>query len=248
MFKWLDRLDPVRRLPKPMRRYLATPNRWFLAWLVVSSVALSAGLSGQTPSKTPVAADPPPQTLAPAPVAPAPMARAPVSPAVNIAVAGSQNFTLSSQDKGILITLQGQPTWLVREDADGLRVETEQANVVYRLRTKGDEQGRVYDAAGGLRFRLKCETEEGEEACKVYDGQAALLNRFKLKADSFNLYGADAQRLFKGKWKKGQYVVRNEADAVDLNVTGAASLKVAALLAVPVEVPVRVLLWRYAGF
>ncbi len=256
MRNWLDRLNPIRQLPKPMRRYLAMPNRLFLAWLVLSGFILVTSLPGQTETSQPATSIiPPEQDLSAPPVAAnlavtpqAPRALAVPHSVANIAVSGLQSFTVIGKDGRIFVTPQGQPALVLANDADGLQVQTEAGALVYRLKLKGDEQGKVYDAAGGLRYRLKCETEDNEETCELYDGQAALLNRIKLKQDSFNVYGPGSQRLYKGKLKNGQYVLKTEADEGVLNIKGVNTLKAAALLALPVEISIRALLWHHADF
>lgn len=230
MRKLLNRLNPTRQLPKPMRRYLGLPNRLFLIWLVLSGLLL-----GVVSPKRVHAAE-------------APAAPSASSIVASVEVSGAQAFTLKGKGGKIFITPKGQPPMALVDDADGPQVQTVEGKLVYRLKPDADGQLRIFDSAGSLRQRLKCETEDNEETCKLYDGQATLLNRFKLKPDSFNVYGTGSERIYKGKLKNGGYVLKTEADARLLEIKGVRTLKAAALLSLPVEVPIRALLWRQAGF
>jgi hypothetical protein len=263
--KLLDRLNPTRQLPKPMRRYLALPGRLFLAWLLVSAVLVQAAIHGAAtaPADEPVAqaeapadesesesADPPavlPPTEAPAVLALAGNLDAQLPAGGEIAVSGSTAFTLTRSGDQVILAGPGLPTLQLAGDGEELRVRTPEGATVYRLKVKAADQGKIYDAAGSYLYRLKCEAEDGEETCKLYDAAGHKLNRVKLKGDSFNVYGAGSERLYKGKNKSGAWQVRDEADHSVLTIRGVGSLREAALLAMPVEPAVRVLIWRHGG-
>jgi hypothetical protein len=275
--KLLDRLDPTRQLPQPMRRYLGLPNRLFLIWLLLSAALLAgpamlvrAGMMDaespltqevsaesadpETPAGSTIGSDADVSAESETPPAEASMALAlagdldtQLPERAEIAVSGPASFTLKRSGDKVLLSGSGLPFLQLAGDAETLRMETRDGNPVYRLKIKEADQGKVYDAAGNFLFRLKCETEDGEEACKLYDPAGNKLNRVKLKADSFNVYGSGSERLYKGKLKNGAYQVRDEAGNAVLTIRGAGSPKEAALLALPVEPAVRVLLWRHGG-
>lgn len=269
--KLLDRLNPTRQLPEAMRRYLALPGRLFLAWLLVSALLVAgpallvrAGiLSADTaPAAEPVAEAEPPEdepepSAAPAltpPAATPPMALAlagnldaQLPDAGEIAVTGPVPFTLQRSGDKVLLSGPALPSLQLVGDGENLRVQTPEGVTFYRLKVKDADQGKIYDAAGHHLFRLKCEAEDGEDACKLYDAAGHKLNRVKLKADSFNVYGAGSERLYKGKFKNGAWQVRDEADNTVLTIRGTGSMREAALLAMPVDPVVRVLMWRHGG-
>jgi hypothetical protein len=273
--KLLDRLDPTRQLPEPMRRYLELPNRLLLAWLLVSALLLAGPAvlvrAGMIDAETRLAHENPAESAAPETLAESdtdaaaesepwtPPAETPMALALagdldaqlperaEITVAGATAFTLRRSGDKVLLSGSGLPVLQLAGDAEALRVETSDGKPVYRLKIKEADQGKIYDAAGRFLFRLKCETEDGEDACKLYDPAGNKLNRVKLKGDSFNVYGPGSGRLYKGKLKNGAYQVRDEADKTVLTLRGAGSLKEAALLSMPVEPAVRMLLWRHAG-
>lgn len=246
MRKQLNRLNPTRQLPKPMRRYLGLPNRLFLIWLVLSGLLLGASLHRQSKSPPPAPAT---ETQPESRFDFSPLSSAYAEGIVaSVDVSGPQAFTLKGKGGKIFITPQGQPPLALVDDAGGPQVQTVAGDLVYRLKLDADGQMRIFDGAGALRQRMKCETEDNEETCKLYNGQATLLHRFKLKPDSFNVYGTGSERIYKGKPKNGKYVLKTDADAKVLEIGGVHSLKAAALLSLPVEVPIRALLWRQAGF
>lgn len=270
--KLLDRLNPARQLPQAMRRYLALPNYLLLGWLVASGLVLfaAAGVDatapeapleagGATPAESPAL---PPDEDAdnaeqeqpaaadsgePAPAPARPDLDAALAEGAEIGVSGSASFTIRRAAGQLRVEGGGLPPMAVVGDGDELRLLGPDGAALYRLKAKSADKGKLYDAAGAYRWRVKCESEDGEEACKLYDPDGNKLHRVKIKADSFNVYGAGDQRLFKGKLKNGRYQVRDEAGNTVLDVQGAASLKEAALLAIPLEVPARILLWAYAG-
>lgn len=245
-----------------MRRHLALPGRLFLAWLLVSAVLVQASIHG---AATVSAGKPVAQAVAPAnkpepaSLAALPPAEAPTALALagnldaqlpaggEIAVSGSTAFTLARSGDRVILAGPGLPTLQLAGDGEELRVRTPEGATVYRLKVKAADQGKIYDAAGHSLYRLKCEAEEGEETCKLYDAAGHKLNRAKLKGDSFNVYGAGSERLYKGKYKSGAWQVRDEADRIVLTIKGAGSLREAALLALPVEPAVRMLIWRHEG-
>lgn len=261
--KLLDRLNPTRRLPKPMRRYLALPGRLFLAWLLVSAVLVRAAIHGAAPAPAdePVAqaeapadesepAEPPavpPPAEAPAVLALAGNLDAQLPAGGEIAVSGSTAFTLARSGDEVLLAGPGLPRLRLTGDGEELRLRTPEGATVYRLKVKAADQGKIYDAGGNYLYRLKCEAEDGEETCKLYDAAGHKLNRVKLKADGFNVYGAGSERLYKGKYKSGAWQVRDEADHIVLTIRGVGSLREAALLAMPVEPAARMLIWRHGG-
>jgi hypothetical protein len=273
--KLLDRLDPTRQLPEPMRRYLGLPNRLLLAWLLVSALLLAgpavlvrAGMidaeplpaseppaesaTAETPAEPDTGTVEEPQSWTPPAATPTALALAgdldaQLPERAEIAVSGSASFTLRRGGDKVLLSGSGLPALQLAGDAEALRVETPDGNPVYRLKIKEADQGKVYDAAGRFLLRLKCETEDGEDACKLYGPAGNKLNRVKLKEGSFNVYGPGSGRLYKGKLKNGAYQVRDEAGQTVLTLRGVGSLREAALLSLPVEPAVRVLFWRHAG-
>lgn len=272
--KLLNRLNPTRQLPRPMRRYLALPNWLFMAWLAISGAALigpallrakptapenppaqtgpveidsSAPAMTEPDSPAAEAVPAPPPAQAPTVLALAGDLDAQLRPGAGIYATGSTAFTLQRNGDRVELTRPGQPVLLLEGDGESLKMRTAQGQLAYRLKVKGGDQGKVYDGTDGFLFRLKCETEDGEDACKLYGPTGEKLSRVKLKADSFNVYGADGQRLYKGKPKNGAWEARDEAGRTALTLRGAGSLREAALLALPVEPAVRVLLWRHAG-
>lgn len=272
--KLLDRLNPTRQLPDPMRRYLALPRRLFLAWMLLSallvagpSLLVRAGiLSPEIPVEEEPAAvaeefsQPPseaasaesdlpsaPDTAAPVALALAGNLDAQLTEAGEIAVTGPAPFSLKRSGDKVLLRGPNLAALQLAGDAERLEVQTLEGATVYRLKVKEADQGKIYDAAGQFLFRLKCETEDGEAACKLYDAAGNKLNRVKLKADSFNVYGAGSERLYKGKLKNGAWQVKDEAGNTVLAIRGAGSLREAALLAMPVDPAVRMLMWRHAG-
>ncbi|MCX7108557.1 MAG: hypothetical protein NTX45_00215 [Proteobacteria bacterium] len=256
--------DPTRHLPMPMRRYLGLPNRLFVIWLLLSGLALGVyfwqasdyhGGGDEPPARVGIAHAPqatasdsgPPTTATPTrnPLA----AAAQLAPTqttgmvADITVSGAPSFTLKKNGNKVLISVPaGVPLELV-DGGGGTHVQTQAGELLYRLKAKEDGQGKIYDATGQFRYRLKCESEDGEENCKVYDGLGKLLNRVKIKADSFNVYADGSDRLYKGKFKNGAYVLKTEAGSIAAGIQGANGLKEAALLALPVEIPLRLLFW-----
>lgn len=263
--KSLNRLNPTRQLPQPMRRYLGLPNWLFMAWLVISGAVLigPALLRAKTTaqenspaqsepveieSSVPVLAEPDsPATEAPMVLAMAGDLDGQLRPGAGIYVTGSANFSLQRNGERVELTQSDQPLLRLEGDGESLRLRTEQGQLAYRLKVKEEDQGKVYDEADNFLFRLKCEAEDREDACKLYGPTGEKLSRVKFKADSFNVYGADGQRLYKGKLKHGAWEAKDEAGRTVLSLRGARSLREAALLALPVEPAVRVLLWRHAG-
>ena len=241
--------DPTRHLPKPMRQYLGLPVKLFVVWVLLSGLAVALFYSGKLPQGNGPAEQPSPistnQTL---PVAPTPVSAVqdqPLKdmPTVNINVSGPKSFSLQTQGNKVLIAIAGEkPLELVDVD-DGKQVQTQTGSVLYRLKDREDGQVKIYDASEAFRYRMKCETEEGDETCKLYDGQGILLNRVKVKADSFNVYATGSQRIYKGKMKNGSYVLKNESGDSIGSIQGVSGLKDAALLSFPVEIPLRALLW-----
>jgi hypothetical protein len=260
--KLLDRLNPTRQLPAAMRRYLALPGWLILAWLLVSGLfvllpALLAPAGPSVPAQL-SAGEPAPgvatPTIPPAPaLAEAPAATlagnspTPLPTETTITVSGATAFTLKKRGDAVLLSGPGLPPLQLANDGESLRVQTPEGLPLYRLKVKEADQGKIYDAAGHFLFRLKCEAEDGEEACKLYDAAGNKLNRVKLKADGFNVYGPGSERLYKGKFKNGAWQLRDEGDSIVLTLRGPVSLREAALLAMPVDPAVRVLLWRHAG-
>ncbi|MGZ8219319.1 hypothetical protein [Methylomagnum sp.] len=295
--KTLNRLNPTRQLPKPMRRYLSLPNWLLMAWLVISGALLGPSLLDRTGAvateSPPIAIEPvePTALETPAPdnnVAPArvgfdsaqPMGSSAATPAsagfgsvqptnspaatpsvlalagdldtqlrpgAGIYATGSANFSLQRNGDRVELTRPGQPVLLLEGDGESLRMRTTEGRLVYRLKVKEEDQGKIYDGTDSFLFRLKCEAEDGEDACKLYGPTGEKLSRVKFKADSFNVYGPNGERLYKGKSKSGVWEARDEAGRTALSLRGAGSLREAALLALPVEPAVRVLLWRHAG-
>jgi hypothetical protein len=271
----LDRLDPTRGLPKPMRRYLGLPNRLLLGWLVLTLLipvaaaqlqrwgvidlaqappqAVAETAAAQPADGVSPAEPEPGESLALAETGAAPAEaepqRAPplLAEGGEIAVGGSTPFSLRNDAGRIMLAIPGRaPLELTGDDGDW-RLRDGAGQVVYRLKVKSEEKGKIYDGAGTYRFRLKCENEDGQDGCKLYDPAGNRLSRVKIKDDSFNVYGAGEDRLYKGKLKNGVYEIRDEAKRSVATIGGAGSLQQAALLALPAEIPVRVLLWRHAG-
>ena len=241
--------DPTRHLPKPMRQYLGLPVKLFVVWVLLSGLAVGLFYSGKLPQGKSPAEPPSPistnQTLpvAPTPVSPAQNLQPKNMPAVNINVSGPKSFSLQNQGNKVLIAITGEkPLELVNTD-DGKQVQTQTGAVLFRLKSREDGQAKIYDESNAYRYRMKSETEEGEDTCKLYDGQDTLLNRVKVKAESFNVYAASSQRIYKGKMKNGSYVLKNESGDSIGTLQGVSGLKDAALLSFPVEIPLRVLLW-----
>jgi len=268
MRKLLNRLDPTRQLPQTMRRYLALPTYLVLGWLVISGLALfiASRVDATAPATPPAesSATPPGENAAaaapeqPAADAPAEDSEAPpadpllpdisamLADGAEIGASGSSVFTIRGSAGQVSLESGGQ-TLTMLGDGNELRLLDPNGATVYRLKAKQADKGKLYDAAGTFRWRVKCESEGGEEGCKLYDPDGNKLHRVKIKADSFNVYGSGDQRLYKGKLKNGRYQVRDETGNNVLDIRGAASLKQAALLALPVDAPVRALLWAYAG-
>jgi hypothetical protein len=245
----MNQSNPTRHLPKPMRQYLGFPNKVFLLWLALSGLALAVIHWKMPPQDTKIAEAPAKlasQQAQPNQVTPnaTAQARKPSDlPAVNITVSGQTRFTLQTQANKILVDIaDGQPLELVN-NANGALIQTPTGQLLYRLKPRDDGQGKIYDSSGDYRYRLKCETEDGEVTCKLYDGQDTLLNRVKVKAESFNVYAAGSERIYKGKLKNGAYVLKAENGETVATLQGAGSLRDAALLSMPVEIPLRALLW-----
>lgn len=272
--KSLNRLNPTRQLPRPMRRYLALPNWLFMAWLAISGAALIGpallrakptapenppAQTGLVEVESSASAMAEPDTQAAEAVPTRPPVQAPtilalagdldtqLRPGAGIYATGSASFSLQRNGDRVELTRPGQPALLLEGDGESLRMRTAQGQLAYRLKVKEEDQGKVYDGTDGFLFRLKCETEDGEDACKLYGPTGEKLSRVKFKADSFNVYGTNGNRLYKGKSKNGTWETRDEAGRTVLTLRGAGSLREAALLALPVEPAVRVLLWRHAG-
>ncbi|BBL72621.1 hypothetical protein [Methylogaea oryzae] len=251
--KLINRFNPTRQLPQAMRRYLALPGYLWLGWVVASGLILFVG--AQVEATAPDAA--PPASSASPPVADdggQPSADAPAAellPAVpadgaTIGVSGSSAFSIRRSGGRWLVDAAGAPPLELAGGGEEWRMLDRDGATVYRLKTRTAEEGKLYDAAGVFRWRVKCGAEEGEEACKLYDAAGDKQLRVKIKADGFNVYGAGDRRIYQGKLKSGRYQVRDETGAAALDIEGAASLKAAALLALPLEVPVRVLLWAHS--
>lgn len=273
--KLLDRIDPTRGLPTPMRRYLGLPNRLLLGWLVLtllipvaaaqlqrwgvidlapSPPESAAETTAALPDNEPVSADSGAEaSIALAEAGDATGTNEPqqtpplLEDGAEITVGGATPFTLRNSGGRITLAIPGWGPLELSGDADDWQLRDGAGQVVYRLKRKSEEKGKIYDAAGSYRFRLKCETEDGQEACKLYDPAGNRLSRVKIKDDSFNVYGAGEDRLYKGKLKNGVYEIRDDAKRSVATIRGVGTLQQAALLALPAEIPVRVLLWRHAG-
>jgi hypothetical protein len=261
----LDRLNPIRGLPQPMRRYLNLPRRLLLIWLVATlllpvAVALlqrwgliDLGAAPAEPKPGAVAEQSaetePVETAAFSALAPAQAGEtaAPLAESGQIEVSGAAGFTLVRRGERVTVSAAGQaPLELIGEDG-GWRLRDGAGQVVYRLEAKSEEKGKIYDAAGNYRYRVKREDEDGPETCKLYDAAGNRLHRVKVKDDSANLYGAGEDRIYKVKLKNGVHEVRDEGKRTVATVRGSDSLKQAGLLALPLEVPLRVLIWSYCG-
>ena len=245
----LDRNDPTTHLPKPMREYLGFPNKIFLLGLALSGLALAVFYWNMPPQEKKIAeatAEFASEQTQPNSIKPATLPQAlnqPDLPAVNITVSGQTRFTLQTKANKILIDIANEKPLELLNDADRSLVQTPTGQLLYRIKPRDDGQGKIYDSSGDYRYRLKCESEDGEVTCKLYDGLDKLLNRVKIKADSFNIYADGQQRLFKGKLKNGAYVLKTEDGETVATLQGAGSLRDAALLSLPVEIPLRALLW-----
>lgn len=272
--KLLNRLDPTRQLPQPMRAYLALPNRLVRIWLVATGMLLAALMltaepvrsagGGQEPAPPEVPATAPeaettgavreaarnqdlPAAAEPLQLALAGDIDAQLPDGSVIAVSGDTAFSLKREGDRVILMGSGPAPLVLRGNGEELRVENAGGGPVYRLTIKEGDQAKIFGAADDYRYRLKCEAEEDADACKLYDPAGTKLYRVKIKGDSFNVYGAGTDRLAKGKLKKGVYVVRDESERTVLTLRGVGSLREAALLALPVEPAIRALLWRHAG-
>ena len=249
--KKTDQRDPTSHLPEPMRQYLGLPMKLFLLWILLSGLAVALFYWGslpqsghaEKPTQTGTSQTPP---LVPMSVPTAKQDQAPKgmpSVTVNISVSGPAGFSLRTTGNAILIGIAGAKPLELVDDEYGKHVQTQTGQLLYRIKGREDGQGKIYDASDAYRYRLKCETEDKEDTCKLYDGQGTLLNRVKVKADSYNVYAADSQRIYKGSMKNGSYVLKNEAGDAVASIQGVGGLMDAALLSFPVEIPLRALLW-----
>lgn len=234
-----------RSLPRAIRRYIGLPTRLAIAWIVLTGVGLFIFRVMHAPASAQ-------QVLADA-------ARAlPTSLSEPASILGPQRWVKAKGSHGeiaiergpddvITATFNGDKPLRLVGDAKEARLVDAEGEPLYRLVFVDPSKARILGAAGGLLWRVKRESDGGEETFKLYDGSDTIHHRVKVKADSFNVYGSGSERIAKGKPRDGGFESRRESGGTDAIVSGDASLRQAAVLSMPVEPAVRVLLWLQAG-
>lgn len=150
-------------------------------------------------------------------------------------------------DDVITATFGGEKPLRLVGDAKEARLVDAEGTPRYRLVFVDPSKARILGSSGELLWRVKRERDGGEETFKLYDGSDTIRHRVKVKADSFNVYATGSERIAKGKPRDGGFESRRESGGSDAIVSGDASLRQAAVLSMPVEPAVRVLLWLQAG-
>jgi hypothetical protein len=135
------------------------------------------------------------------------------------------------------------------EIVDGkISLKDSQSKVVWRYKSKesgesGDEKGSLYGPSGQVEFKVKIKEAENKVKIRKQDGSE--LYSLKIKEDKFNIYDANGNRIQKGKYKKGQYVVRSDDDSSSITeITGANDLDEAGIMALPIPWPARAIIWQ----
>lgn len=243
-------MNPTRGLPQPMRGYLRLPGRLVFIWLLVAAGVIGSGSLlgfGTSDGDAITPAESPPgdavQRFASTPTAIQGAPRVDTS----IRIDGRDGFTVAAHGGELVLAAPGLPELRFASGAEGFALVDTSGRTVYALSAGSDGQARIHGGDGELRARMKCEVEDGFDTCKLYDPKGERIGRVKLKDDGFNIYRAGSERLYKGKWKNGVVQVRDESGARIMTIDGVSSLKAAGLLALPVDVPIRALLWAHAG-
>ncbi len=234
----------ARYLPSAIRRHLGLANRLVVAWLVIS--AFSIGLIRATPST--VAAQ---QLVAGGRVLPQalPLPTTLLAPSrvVKVSSPGGE-ITIERADDAIIADIgSDQPRLRVEGDAAEARLVGPGGETRFRLEFVDGSKARILDDAGNQLWRVKRELEGSEETFKLYDLDDTIRHRAKVKPDSFNVYGTGSTRVAKGKPRDGGFETRYENGSRGTIVAGDVSLRQAAVLSLPLEPAVRVLLWVQAG-
>lgn len=234
-----------RSLPRAIRRYIGLPTRLAMAWIVLTGVGLLVFRVMQGPASAQ-------QVLADA-------ARSlPMSLSEPTKILAAQRWVKATGSHGeiaiergaddvITATFNGKQTLRIVGDAKEARLVDAEGTPLYRLVFVDPSKAKILGAAGGLLWRVKRESDVGEETFKLYDSSDTIRHRVKVKSDSFNVYGSGSDRIAKGKPRDGGFESRRESGGTDAIVSGDASLRQAAVLSMPVEPAVRALLWLQAG-
>lgn len=125
---------------------------------------------------------------------------------------------------------------LDRASAGGVELKGPGAFEGGGLRVRERDDGFVIELTGGESYRVKARDEGGYS---VRDASGAVLYRAKLKDDKFNIYDGTGARIRAGKAKKGAISVRNDGGTEIGTIQGTTSLKLAAILAMPLPPEVR---------
>lgn len=238
----MGKIQPFDVLPLPVKKHLRVPYYFALVWIAVLGLVLANLMfRGRLAEAPPDSL--PPEAEATNPAAAAALAAQPVR---QISVSGDVRIevTLEAGDNVKIsgpgldgLSLVGSPT-------EELRLKDSAGKTLFRLKLKDQEdKGKLYDRQGKVVYRLKA--DDAEHKLKVRRPDNSDLYRMKVKEDKFNILNSAGVRILKGKFKGGRIVVRTDPqDETVLTIDGARDLEEAALLAIPLEAPYRLLLWR----
>ena len=153
---------------------------------------------------------------------------------LEVIVEGEPNFKIvrdvvhGAGLEGALLKREG--TAVILTAPDGL--ELARAN-------KGKEGEIVLSKSGVFSFTLIGDSE----GYRIITPDGAMKNRIKLKADKFNLYDANGQRLAHGKPRPNGFGVKDEKGQQILKIKGIYSLKEASFFTLPIDSSMRIVAW-----
>ncbi len=234
-----------RSLPRAIREYIGLPTRLAIGWIVFTGVGLFVLRSMLPPASAQQVVADAARSL-PASLS-EPSTILAVGRRVTTEVSGGQIVIERGDGDVVTATWGGERPLRIVSDANEARLVDAEDLARYRLVLVDPSKAKIFDASGALLWRVKREVEGPEETFKLYDDSDTIRHRVKVKADSFNVYASGSARIAKGKPRDGGFESRRESGGTDAIVSGDTSLRRAAVLSMPVEPAVRVLLWLLAG-
>ncbi len=158
-------------------------------------------------------------------------------------VRGVNGFRFMRSGHDLVVESDRSGRSIIRSDVHGNYVLTSSAGQVVATMAAFEDGGfELRDAQGSVHYKLKPEDDE----IKI-KAMGNTLFRIKIKEEKFNLYGQGDQRMFHGKLKNGEIVVRTENDADAMHIAFSTpvlldkQLRLSALLSLPLEQEYRVL-------
>ena len=252
------KVDPMTLLPPHMREHIRPRHAGTKAWLFVSMLLVVIAVGRDMTSEPRLERGPDTKKASTAetteqeipwtarealPVAPETEDAAGTIPAheseLVIKVKGDQEFKIKHKDKGVRFYWNGQ-TYKLELDGDKLELKLGGEGTQYHLKKK-EEKWNLYHL-GTRVYHVK--SPDAGKSYAIYDNDGTKRFRVKIKRTSFNVYDGAGERLFKGKYKYGEHVVRDKRDdSKVLTLAGELTLEEAAMLSFPVEPPYRALLY-----